>query len=48
MAKNTPFGKFPMFEKSPKDKESRGMKEGSRKEEVFDRRQAKKPAKRGR
>lgn len=31
--------KFP-FEKSPKDKEPKGMKEGSRKEEALDRKQA--------
>lgn len=38
--------KKPMpFEKSAKDKESRGMKEGSKKEEALDRKQAKgKPA----
>lgn len=30
------------FEKSPKDKEPKGMKEGSKKEEAFDRKQAKK------
>lgn len=34
------------FEKSPRDKEFRGMKEGSRKEEAFDRKQ-KAPMKRG-
>ena len=32
------------FEKSPKDKEPKGMKEGSRREEAFDRKQ-KAPAK---
>lgn len=32
--------KFP-FEKSRKDKEPKGMKEGSRKEEALDRKQAK-------
>ena len=36
--------KFP-FEKSPKDKEPKGMKEGSRKEEALDRKQAKTAAK---
>lgn len=37
--------KKPMpFEKSPKDKEPRGMKEGSRKEEALDKRQAGKKA----
>lgn len=37
--------KFP-FEKSPKDKEPKGMKEGSKREETLDRKQAKAPAKR--
>ncbi len=32
---------FPPFEKSGKDKEPKGMKEGSRKEEALDRKQAK-------
>lgn len=33
-------GKFPFnFEKSAKDKESKGMKEGSKKEEAFDKKQ---------
>lgn len=32
------------FEKSAKDKEVKGMKEGSRREEAFDRRQMTKPA----
>ena len=40
MKKPMPFGKF---EKSTKDKESRGMKEGSKKEEALDRKQMKKP-----
>lgn len=31
------------FEKSPKDKEPKGMKEGSRKEESFDKKQMKLP-----
>lgn len=40
MAKNG----FKPFEKSAKDKEPRGMKEGSRREEAFDRKQqGKKP-----
>lgn len=34
-----------MFEKSAKDKESKGMKEGSPKEMALDRKQAKAPAK---
>jgi hypothetical protein len=41
-------GKFPFaaFEKGPKDKEKKGSKEGSRKEEAMDKKQAgKKPAK---
>lgn len=33
------------FEKSGKDKEPKGMKEGSKREEAFDRKQAKAPAK---
>lgn len=33
------------WEKSKKDKEPKGMKEGSKKEEAFDRKQAKKPFK---
>lgn len=32
---------FPKFEKSGKDKEVKGMKEGSKKEEAFDKKQAK-------
>lgn len=32
-------GKFVPFEKSGKDKEKKGMKEGSRKEEAFDAKQ---------
>lgn len=39
MAKANPF------EKSKRDKESKGMKEGSKKEEAFDRKQMKKPFK---
>lgn len=34
-----------LFEKSKKDKEPKGMKEGSKKEEKLDRKQAKKPKK---
>jgi hypothetical protein len=36
-------GKFPfaLFEKSGKDKEPKGMKEGSKKEEALDKKQAK-------
>jgi hypothetical protein len=34
------------FEKSSKDKEPKSMKEGSRKEESLDRKQAKSPSKR--
>ena len=34
------MAKFP-FEKSKKDKEPKGMKEGSKKEEALDRKQAK-------
>jgi hypothetical protein len=37
--------KFIPFEKSSKDKEPKGMKEGSRKEESLDRKQAKSPTK---
>lgn len=33
------------FEKSGKDKEPKGMKEGSKREEAFDRKQAKAPMK---
>ena len=40
--KPNPFAKF---EKSGKDKEPKGMKEGSRKEEALDRKQAKSPVK---
>lgn len=40
MAKPTPYSKF---EKSPKDKEMKGMKEGSKKEMAFDRKQMKMP-----
>lgn len=36
MAKPNPFAKF---EKSGKDKEPKGMKEGSKKEEAFDKKQ---------
>lgn len=38
--------KFP-FEQSKKDKEPKGMKEGSRKEEAYDRKQMKPFAKKG-
>lgn len=33
------------FEKSKKDKEPKGMKEGSKREEALDKKQAKKPKK---
>ena len=33
------------FEQSPRDKEPKGMKEGSKREEALDRKQAKAPAK---
>lgn len=40
-SKPNPFakGKAKPFEKSPKDKEPRGMKEGSKKEEAYDKAQ---------
>ena len=40
-----PFGgkRANPFEKSAKDKESRGMREGSKREEALDRKQAKMP-----
>jgi len=34
-----------IFEKSPKDKEKKGMKEGSKKEIAFDKKQMKKKSK---
>lgn len=43
MAKNG----FKPFEKSAKDKEPKGMKEGSRREEAYDRKQGKKPMPKG-
>lgn len=36
---------FALFEKSGKDKEPKGMKEGSKKEEALDKKQAKPAAK---
>lgn len=39
-----PFAKAAPFEKSGKDKETKGMKEGSKKEVALDKKQAKLPA----
>jgi|GEM_PF-3599576 len=44
MAKKPMMGAFAKFEKSKGDKEPKGMKEGSKREMAFDKKQMKAPA----